>query len=159
MTKLAVRDFLAKGRLKKLDGSHDVRAEVLNSLKDPDWKVRRNALRFLDHAPVEGMASSIIELLSDEQAEVRKWAAHSLGCDRCKQGASLEVDPVPFLIKAADQDPSSDVRHSAIVCLAWNRPPDTRIAQLMKQLVASTSDTRLRAHAEAGALRHEMAGA
>lgn len=159
MTGLTVRDLLAKGRLKKLGDSHAVRIEVLECLSDPDWKVRRNALRFLDHAPVESMEASIIERLRDEHEEVRKWAAHSLGCDRCKGGSSLSLDPVPFLIEAAEKDDSASVRHSAIVCLAWNRPPDKRIAALMKKLQTKASDENIRAHAKSGVERHQSAGA
>ena len=160
MTEQTVRQRLAKGVLKKLDGgSESVRLEVLALLDDNDWRVRRNALRFLDHAPVAGMEPAIIALLNDNVEEVRKWAAHALGCDRCKAGAPASLDPVPFLMTTAKQDPSLVVRRSAVVCLAWNRPPDARIARLMRELSASALDEKVRSHALSGAQRHAVAEA
>lgn len=148
MIRFTVRDLLAKGHLKKLGANTpDVGVQVLAALGDDDWKVRRNALRFLDHAPVAGMEPKIIDLLQDEEAEVRKWAAHALGCDRCKDGAPLAVDPVPYLITAAENDPSILVRRSAVVCLAWNRPQDRRIDELLAKLASASPDQKIRSHA------------
>jgi len=153
----AVRDQLARGRLKKLfPVAQAIGPALLDALDDDNWKVRRNALRVLDHAPVAGMESRIIELLQDEEVEVRKWAAHALGCDRCKEGSTLCVDPVPHLLDAVESDPSIVVRRSAVVCLAWNRPWDARISELMEALASGAADENIRFHASS-AIRHRTA--
>ena len=157
MMKSETRRRLANGQLKKLGrlGSSSILA-VRDALWDSDWKVRRNALRVLDHVPGEESLPRIVELLRDENEEVRKWAAHVLGCDRCKSGAGREVDPVPFLIDSARQDPSLAVRRSAVVCLAWNRPVDPRIHFFLQSLADSSDDPKILLHAQEGVKRHAV---
>lgn len=158
MTNQSVRRQLEKGRLKKLFPiARDIGQELLDALGDEDWKVRRNSLRILDHAPVAGMEPKIIDLLRDDEPEVRKWAAHSLGCDRCKDGSLVAVDPVPYLVATAETDSSVEVRRSAIVCLAWNRPWEPRIDELMGRLAENSSDLKIRFHAKCAIERHREA--
>lgn len=158
MSRNSVRDLFARGVFKKLALlGPNVLPHARSALSDPDWRVRRNALRLLDHSTDSQSVPRMIELLKDDHEEVRKWAAHALGCDRCKNGAGLPVDPVPQLIEVVEHDPSLIVRRSAIVCLAWNRPVDSRIRNFLLRLAASTDDQKIRLHAEGGAKRHSEA--
>ena len=141
--------LLAKGKFKKLGPyGREVIPVARKALSDADWKVRRNALRLLDHANDPASTEQIIELLKDEHAAVRKWAAHALGCDTCKSGRPSSIDPVPYLIDAARSDPSLDVRRSATVCLAWNRPPEQRVGSFLSDLARTESDPKILLHAE-----------
>lgn len=149
------RPLLVKGQLKKLVrlGPACLPA-IRRALWDDRWRVRRNALRVLDHLDDGGSTSRMIELLADEHEEVRKWAAHSLGCERCKDGGEKGVDPVPHLIDVARRDSSAAVRRSAVVCLAWNRPQDERIRLFLEERCASEPDPQIVRHAWDGLNRH-----
>lgn len=76
------------------------------------------------------------------------------GCDRCKPGGSTAIDPVPPLLEVAQHDADPGVRCSAVVTLAWNRPPDPALGAFLAALAASTDDEKVRFHAEGGAERH-----
>lgn len=155
MPPLSTRELLLRGRLKTLArrgvGSLE---DLIAALSDPDWRVRRNALRILDHVKDSGADSQIVGLLRDENEDVRKWAAHALGCDRCKPGATDGFDPVPELMRVAERDPFESVRRSAVVCLAWNRPADLRIAAFLADLAETVRDPMIRRHAQDGCVRH-----
>ncbi|MEZ4217026.1 MAG: HEAT repeat domain-containing protein [Myxococcota bacterium] len=136
----------------------DATSAVRRGLRDDDWRVRRDCLRFLDHHVDPESEAIAIELLrGDPSPEVRKWAAHALGCDRCKGGADLALDPVPALVEAARSDASLRVRRSAVVALAWTRPPDARIHAFLAELAAAERDPKLRRHAIDGMARHASA--
>jgi HEAT repeat protein len=130
---------------------------VRRGLSHPHWRVRRDCLRFLDHH-VDGESARIALdlLLHDEHPEVRKWAAHALGCDHCKSGAALGFDPVPPLMAVAVEDPSLRVRRGATVSL-MARPPDSRIHAFLASLLASETDAKIRLHAQYGLARHAAA--
>ena len=132
-------------------------ALVHAGLEDPEWRVRRDCLRILDHMTDAESGRRVAACLDDEHPEVRKWAAHALGCDRCKGGGRDGFDAVPALIEVIRNDPSLVVRRSAVVALAWNQPPDDRIAALLEALLAEDDDEKIRLHAEGGAERHRSA--
>jgi HEAT repeat protein len=157
MPRLSTRDLLLRGNLKALQkrGAACL-PDVRKGLSDSSWKVRRNALRVLDHVPNSGATAEMIGLLQDENDQVRKWAAHALGCDRCKPGSNSDLDPVPHLIEAANLDPSIEVRRSAVVCLAWNRPPDPRIGSFLEDLADGAEDPKILLHARAARSRHAL---
>jgi HEAT repeat protein len=152
------RDILSKGQFKRLARLAPGVAlrGAREALSDPDWKVRRNGLRVLDHSNDSEAVPKIIELLKDEHENVRKWAAHALGCDRCKTGDGLSIDPVPFLVEVAERDVSLVVQRSAVVCLAWNRPVDPAIGEFLYRLAESEDDDKIRLHAVGGSERHSM---
>ncbi len=128
---------------------------IRRGLAHESWKIRRDCLRFLDHHMDHEFARTAADRLAhDEHPEVRKWAAHALGCDHCKSGVDLGLDPVPLLIEAVRTDPSLRVRRSAVVALAWTQPPDARIRDLLDELLARESDAKIRGHAEQGRARH-----
>lgn len=123
---------------------------VIRGLGDPDWKVRRSSLRFLDHHMDAETTPLVIERLRDEHPDVRKWAAHALGCAHCKCGSELGLDPVPHLVRAAREDPSLRVRRSAVVSLACNLAADARVRALLAELLETERDPKIRRHAEYG---------
>lgn len=142
-----LRAFVERGR--------EVSPVVLRGLRDPDWRVRRDCLRFIDHHADPDSARAALDLLaSDSEPEVRKWAAHALGCGHCKSGSTLGFDPVPALIAAARSDASLRVRRSAVVSLAWGQPADARIHEFLGELASGARDAKIRRHAADGAARH-----
>lgn len=150
-----IRAHLEAGRLKKLvPFGRAVLPVARAALADPAWKTRRNALRVLDHFDDPESIPRIVELLADPHPAVRSWAAHALGCDRCKPGGSVATDPVPHLVEIAENDVDARVRRSAVVILAWNRPPDAGLGAFLAALAERTDDEKLRLHAEGGAERH-----
>ena len=155
MSAAAIRAHLEAGRLKQLVAFGDAVIPVARrALSDPAWKVRRNALRVLDDVEDPQSIPRMMALLEDPHPEVRKWAAHALGCDRCKPGGSVGIDPVPRLMDVARNDVDGSVRRSAVVTLAWNRPPDPELGAFLASLAIATEDDKLRMHAEGGAERH-----
>lgn len=127
---------------------------VRAGLRSDDWRVRRDCLRFLDHQADPESGRLALECLDDAHPEVRKWAAHALGCDRCKAQGRSDFDAVPYLLRVVDEDPSLRVRRSAVVALAWNQPCDQRVAACLRELLASEVDPKIRMHAAAGLARH-----
>ena len=123
-------------------------------LRDGGWRTRRDCLRFLDHQADPESGRLVLESLHDDHPEVRKWAAHALGCDRCKGEGRGHLDAVPALLRVAREDPSLRVRRSAVVALAWNQPCDRRIAACFRELLESERDPKLRMHARDGLARH-----
>lgn len=123
-------------------------------LRDGDWRMRRDCLRFLDHQVDPESGRLVLECLDDDHPEVRKWAAHALGCDRCKAGGRGGFDSVPALLRVAREDPSLRVRRSAVLALAWSQPCDRRIAACLRNVLESERDPRTRMHAADGLARH-----
>jgi len=124
-------------------------------LRSGDWRIRRDCLRFLDHQADPESGRLVLECLDDEHSEVRKWAAHALGCDRCKAEGRGNFDAVPHLLRVVREDPSLRVRRSAVVALAWNQPRDQRAASCLQELLESEADPKIRRHAEDGLARHQ----
>jgi nitrite reductase/ring-hydroxylating ferredoxin subunit len=147
--------------------------ELVERLRDPDWgcrlqelaslggnwRVRRGCAAFLDHHGKPGLLPELIPLLDDPKSDVRFWAVHALGCDRCKDEACLPIDPVPHLIRRLEQDESIRVRRQALTTLVWTRPGDRRILQICESLLAGESDRRMRLHAAYGVLKVRELGA
>jgi len=124
------------------------------ALRSADWRVRRDCLRLLDHRADSESRRLALESLGDEHPEVRKWAAHALGCDPCKGEGRSDLDAVPRLVRVVREDPSVRVRRSAVVVLAWNQPSDQRVAACLQELLESEDDAKIRMHAEGGLARH-----
>ncbi len=125
---------------------------VTEGLLHADWRVRRGCLFFLDHNGDTPSLERVIPLLRDPKADVRRWAVHTLGCDRCKPGENtLAVDEL--LIERALHDESIRVRRHAVCVLAWLRPPSEAIRRLFERILERESDSKLRGHASAGLRR------
>jgi hypothetical protein len=52
------------------------------------------------------------------------------------------------------EDPSSTVRRSAVVALAWTQPPSSEIADFLAMLLETESDAKILLHARGGLDRH-----
>jgi HEAT repeat protein len=145
-TEAALAEFVSMGP--------DAIALIRSGLGNRNWKVRRDCLRFFDHYLDRESAQLVLACLGDEHPDVRRWAAHALGCDHCKKGADFGFDSVPPLIKVALNDPNVRVRRSAVVVLAWSYPVDDRVRSLLTELLESESDYKIRLHAQSGLARH-----
>jgi hypothetical protein len=104
----ARKDFLAFARLGK-----SALPSVVRGLEHSSWKVRRDCLRILDHHLDASTGPHVLARLDDPHPDVRKWAAHALGCDHCKSDPELDFAVVPKLMDVAREDPSLRVRRSA----------------------------------------------
>jgi len=114
-------------------------------------------LAYLDHhADVETL-EKVIPLLHDPKSDVRLWAVHTLGCDRCKPGEN-PLDVEPMLIERALHDESLRVRRQAVVSLAYLRPPDPRSAALFARILEGETDRKLVLHATAGLRKARAVG-
>jgi HEAT repeat protein len=125
---------------------------VVEGLGHGDWRVRRGCLVYLDHHGDGPALERVVPLLRDPKSEVRLWAVHTLGCDRCKPGENpLDVDDL--LIERALHDESIRVRRQTVCVLAWLRPPTPALSQLFQRILDTASDRKLRLHASAGLRR------
>lgn len=59
---------------------------VRRGLRHPDASVRSACCRILDHFLDDAALDDVVARLDDPAADVRAWALHTLGCDRCKEG-------------------------------------------------------------------------
>jgi len=92
---------------------------LLHGLAHPNAAVRRCCLELLDTHPTERAVPHILPLLDDPVSRVRWHAAHALGCDVCKGGATLVTPEVTAeLARVAETDPSAKVRAEAARALA-----------------------------------------
>ena len=123
---------------------------VRGGLRHGDWRVRRGCAVFLDHHADPESLPDLIPLLHDPKSQVRMWAVHSLGCDRCKQDDCLPIDVVSHLIERFERDDSIRVRRAVVVALAWARPPEAASARLFQAALEHETDDKIRLHARAG---------
>ncbi len=145
-----------KKQLKALELGKAALPSIRAGLSHRDWKVRRDCLRFLDHHVDPESAQLIVDRLQDEHKDVRKWAAHALGCAHCKEeGADLGFDPAPYLMDTIRNDPSKRVRKSAVLSLALNQPTAPHIRAFLIEMLETETDTKIRFAAECGLLRYE----
>lgn len=92
---------------------------LLHGLAHPNAAVRRCCLELLDMHPTERAVPHILPLLDDPVSRVRWHAAHALGCDVCKGGASLVTPQIAAeLARVVEADPSAKVRAEAARALA-----------------------------------------
>lgn len=101
------------------EAAKDVRL-LQRGLRHTEAKVRATCARILDHFLDDAAIADLIECLDDPSPEVRAWALHTLGCDRCKEGACRPGEAAfsPAAIRLARDDPSANVRRVAIETLA-----------------------------------------
>jgi HEAT repeat protein len=156
---LSIHETGGRKALAKLVGAGRAALPVARAgLRHPDWRVRRDCLRFLDHQADPESGRLVLGCLTDAHPDVRKWAVHALGCDRCKGAGRGDLDAVPHLLRVVREDPSLRVRRSAVLALAWNQPRDARVAAGLEDLLRTECDAKIRMHAEAG-LARQRAGA
>ncbi len=144
-----------KKRLDALALGNAALPSIRAGLRHPNWKVRRDCLRFLDHHVDPESAQLIVERLRDEHKDVRKWAAHALGCGHCKEeDADLGFDPVPHLMDTIRNDTSKRVRKSAMLSLAISQPTAPRIRAFLIEMLETETDAKTRFAAECGLARY-----
>lgn len=91
------------------------RAALRRGLSHDDWMVRTGCCVVLDHHYDADALPELLANLQHPEGQVRKWALHVLGCDRCKEGecrpGEAEVLPVARHLLATDR--SRHVRGAA----------------------------------------------
>lgn len=92
---------------------------VRRGLRHPDPFVRATCAQILDHFLDDAALLDIVDCLQDDNPRVRGWALHTLGCDRCKEGACRPGEDlfVPEAIRMLREDPDASVRTAAATTL------------------------------------------
>lgn len=100
-------------RIVRLDD--EVRAALVEGLRDPDPRIRWWCVQLIDHLADAAVLAAIVPLLDDPVARVRRNAAHALGCLTCKPtwDGVLGEDVLSKLADLAQRDPSEKVRIEA----------------------------------------------
>jgi HEAT repeat protein len=126
-------------------------------LRSDNWQVRRWSAICLDHVADSDALEDLLPLLEDPKSEVRLWAAHSLACNHCKTDVACSVDVFPYLVERITTDPSLRVRKMAVIMLATDLL-DARAVPILKGVLRSENDRRVRLHASEGLERARLAG-
>ena len=110
---------------------------VRRGLRHRDPRVRAACAQILDHFLDAAALAEIIDCLGDDHPRVRVWALHTLGCDRCKQGACRPGESVfvPEAVRVLAEDPSPLVRAAAATTLGQSA--SARQPGVAKALVAA----------------------
>ena len=119
-------------------------AAVLQGLHDPEARVRRRCLDFLDHHADDLCVDDLRRVaLRDPVPQVRRFAVHALGCAKCKT-RPLDTDLIDFLVKvAASSDENVKVRREAVYALGL-QPQSSRVIPVLRLVLDQDSDQELR---------------
>lgn len=105
---------------------------VRAGLAHDDPVVRIGCTRVLDHLVDEESWDDLLEMLDDDDREVRWHALHALACDRCKENgcAPTKATVLPHAMRLLREDPAAPVRAMAIeVAARWvHGDPDVEAA-------------------------------
>ena len=123
---------------------------VRAGLRHPDGEVRAACCQILDHFLDDAALADVLAHTTDPDPRVRWWALHTLGCDRCKEGACRpgERDLVPAAIDRLERDPEARVRLVAVTALG---PAVTRNASVVAALARARDNDPDRAVRKAAA--------
>jgi HEAT repeat protein len=143
----------AARRLERLGGR--AATALAAGARHGDARVRAESVALMDHLADDSCSASLQTALGDESARVRRLAVHSLGCQRCKV-APLSLDVVGLLIDRIANDASIRVRRVAVHQLGL-QPRDPRAIVLLRNLLLSEGDAKLRSRAR-HALMRQRAG-
>jgi HEAT repeat protein len=124
------------------EGGRATLSAMKQAFNHGDWRVRRECVGYMDHHADETCVRGLIKALQDPNQKVRRNAIHSLSCDRCKP-SPIASDVIPFIIGVIENDRSIRVRRSALSLLS-GRKPDPRITALLRKLLATESDVKMR---------------
>ena len=150
---LGLRDWrkVAEAEKALLAAGPDGMRAVIEGMEHPSSRVRRACAGFMDHHGSEICVGPLTaRLLFDPVPNVRREAAHSLSCQRCKE-SPFEADVTPLLIETFREESSVKVRREALYGLC-QRMPDDRILPLLHEILATETDALVRGHAH-GTLR------
>jgi len=129
---------------------------VLWGLSHPNARVRRGCAGFMDHHATDACFPQIRwTALHDPAAKVRRVAAHSATCQRCKP-SKLSGDLVGLLVQVALEDPNKHVREKAIGGL-HSHPPDARAVAALELILRTETDAHLRSRAHHALKHHDPA--
>ncbi|MEN3271311.1 MAG: hypothetical protein V7636_72 [Actinomycetota bacterium] len=98
----------------------DALPAVRAGLAHDDPVVRAGCLRVLDHLVDDDAWGDLLEMLDDENAEVRFHALHALACDRCKENgcAPTKATVLPHALRVLRDDPAGPIRGMALEVVA-----------------------------------------
>src|SRR5437588_6487307 len=127
--------------------AHDT-AALRRGLRHPDPHVRATCCQILDHFLDDVALVDVVDCLADPVPAVRAKALHTLGCDRCKEGACRpgEDQFIPAALRMLESDPNDHVRVVAAETLG--RSSAARRADVATALATardSDPDRRVRA--------------
>lgn len=131
----------------------DALPAIRTGLSSPNWRVRQWCATLIDTNWDEPSLRRLLLALYDPKLKVRKAAAHSLGCDRCKQGEN-PIDVLPYLEERLREDKSIKVRRTCAWTLAAQQP-NRRIARVLRRALRDETDSKLRIAAQWGVKRYE----
>ncbi len=120
--RLAVRHWsewraAAAARAALLQAGEDGLLAVLEGLSHPEPRVRRGCADFMDHHADDRCVPNLAELVLHDPVPYVRWSAlHALKCQRCKP-SPLTIDLTSVLVRAAQDDPSPNVRWRAVADL------------------------------------------
>jgi HEAT repeat protein len=126
---------------------------ALRGLSHPNARVRRGCVDYMDHHGTDACFAALQwAALHDPAPSVRRVAAHSASCQRCKP-CPLTGDLVGLLVQVALSDTNRRVRENAIGGLRY-QPQDARAVAALETILRTETDPRLRREAH-HALKHQ----
>ena len=89
---------------------------VRAGLASDDTRVRVGCTKVLDHLVDDDALDDLVEMVTDDDAEVRGSALHALACERCKDnGCTPSMTTVlPAALDRLRNDPDDHVRNNAL---------------------------------------------
>ena len=78
---------------------------LVEGARHGEWRVRATSVALMDHLADERCVDVLCEAVKDDSLHVRRHAAHTLACQRCKP-APLKLDALGMLLELATNDPS-----------------------------------------------------
>jgi HEAT repeat protein len=120
---------------------------VRRGLRHKDPRVRVMCTQILDHFLDDAALADILDRLHDDDPQVRSWALHTLGCDRCKEGSCRPGEDVflPEAIRLLRDDPDVGVRTAAATTLGQSAATRRKdVAEALAVAAGSDPDRRVR---------------
>jgi HEAT repeat protein len=98
----------------------DALPAVRAGLAHDDPVIRRGCTQVLDHLVDDDALADLVEMVNDEDPEVRVWALHALACERCKENGCTPsmADVLPAALDRLRNDASYHVRAHALGVVA-----------------------------------------
>lgn len=142
LDRLAVKHLARAAYWRLWEGARSDNSVVRNGLRHPDPSVRAVCAQILDHFLDDAAVVEVIRCLEDNSPRVRAWALHTLGCDRCKEGACRPGEDtfVPAAIRLLRHDPDASVRAAA--ASAIGRSASLRRPEVTGALIAARDGDR-----------------